>query len=56
MSHDSENFKNTIERKSKKLAELGSILAKNQLIDKKNLTNQIGGYESSDFGRMDKSE
>lgn len=23
------------------------------LIDKKNLTNQIGGYESSDFGRMD---
>ena len=30
MSHDSENFKNTIERKSKKLAELGSILAKNQ--------------------------
>tara|TARA_Y100001970_G_scaffold288080_1_gene414376 strand:- start:54 stop:788 length:735 start_codon:yes stop_codon:yes gene_type:complete len=23
------------------------------LIDKKNLTNKIGGYESSDFGRMD---
>ena len=23
------------------------------LIDKKNLTNKVGGYESSDFGRMD---
>ena len=30
MSTDSENFKNSIDKKSKKLAELGSILAKNQ--------------------------
>ena len=57
MSTDSENFKNSIDKKSKKLAELGSILAKNQFTYKiqEKTTKEYWGKRIQEFKKYDET-